>query len=224
MSLLAENSNPTAHSIAETMLDNGFAVKKVLEVANKFGTVTRRVCETRLAEFSETVTPYGKVATTMDILLDSGATEKAVVNNPFAMLHAACSLSLEFGAFLVKHKAKSLIFYTDATTPGNQLRPDAGRSHEAMLWSFAELPHWFLSRGHGWFRFAYVLVDVVHACRGGMAEITKQMLRTFFHPSDFNFETTGVRLPTPAGLVHVTAKFCFFCLEEKACKFLFNVK
>ena len=107
-----------------------------------------------------------------------------------------------------------IMFYTDETRPGNQLRPDKGREYQAILWSFAELPHWYLNRQHGYLKFAYVPSKTVIEL-GGMCNILRQMLLMFFGPTGFSFTATGVRIPSAAGLVHIHAKFGFLWLMKK---------
>ena len=38
----------------------------------------------------------------------------------------------------------TIVFYTDETTPGNNKRPDKGRSYEALLWTIKQLPDFFV--------------------------------------------------------------------------------
>ena len=106
-------------------------------------------------------------------------------NNPFALIHAAATVQPKFGSFLLKHAKRDaslprIVIYHDETTPGNQHRPDHGRSYDAVLWAIAELPHFFRNRQHCFFKFAYVLSDDIAKIQGGIPVILKQVLLRFF--------------------------------------------
>ena len=183
-----------------------------------------------LTAFSKMVTPYGTVATTIELPAVNGDTITLHCNNPFAFLWAASSLNNEFGNFIHGHLTANngkgrVVVYIDETTPGNALRPDNGRKFEALLFSFAELPHWYLNRMHGFFKFAFIqTVDVIKVV-GGLPAIVKAMMYKFFSPADFNFAASGVELQTPGGLKkHLRADFGFFILDEAASKSVFGVK
>ena len=49
------------------------------------------------------------------------------------------------------------ILYHDGVTPGNNLRPDCGRSFVSFLWSWLDLPQWLRSRERlRWITCSYV--------------------------------------------------------------------
>ena len=63
--------------------------------------------------------------------------------------------------------------------------------------------------------------------RGGMSAIVKAMLLNFFSKdvNEFNFKTTGLRVPTETDVFgHIRADSIFFIEDEKACKIGFDVK
>ena len=138
-----------------------------------------------LTAFSKMVTPYGTVATTIELPAIYGDTVTLHCNNPFAFLWAASSVNNEFGDFIHGHLVSNggrgrVVVYIDETTPGNALRPDRGRSFEAILFSFAELPYWYLHRKHGFFKFGFIqTVDVLKVV-GGMPAIVKARMYNFF--------------------------------------------
>ena len=123
-----------------------------------------------------------------------------IVSNPFALLWAASAVQPKFGRFSMRHTRgqATIAFYTDETTPGNNLRPDKGRSYEALLWTIAELPEFFRLRKHGWFKYGYMLSNTLKHIRGGMSAIVKAMLLNFSSKdvNEVNFKTSGLRLPT----------------------------
>lgn len=220
------DANDAAHVVAEAMMRCDIPLSKVVAVASKVGPTSMREQIRNYKEYSKIDTPYGTVATTVDLKLRNGLAHSAYVNNPFALLHAACKVNPAFGSFLARYvgTSGSIVIYTDETTPGNQHRPDHARSYEAVLWTFKELPSWFKNRRHGWFKFGFVLSEVVSEVQGGIQEVVRKMIMTFFDPSSFNFATTGMRLPTCSGSFHLKATFGFFMLDEKACKFTFGIK
>ena len=220
------DAKDAAHVVAEAMMRCDIPLSKVIAVASKIGPTSMREQIRNYKECSKIDTPYGTVATTVDLKLRNGGAHSAYVNNPFALLHAACTVNPAFGSFLARYvgTSGSIVIYTDETTPGNQHRPDHARSYEALLWTFKELPSWFKNRRHGWFKFGFVLSEIVSELQGGIQEVVRKMICIFFDPSSFNFATTGLRLPTCSGLVHLKATFGFFMLDEKACKMTFGIK
>ena len=211
--------------VADAMMSFDVPVAQIVKVASSGG-VTRRACEAHLQQCSDMSTDYGKVSTPLDLQMTDGSVSTIYINNPFALLFAAASVSPKFGKFIaanVPQRAK-IAFYTDETTPGNSNRPDHARSHEALLWTFVDLPTWFLDRQHGFFKFGFVLSQTVAGIHGGMPELVRQMLYKFFHPSQCNFETTGMRLPIGSDRVHITGRFGFFLVDEKAGKTNLSVK
>ena len=179
--------------------------------------------------FSETQTPYGKVTTCIDVPLETGGTHAMYCNDPFALLSAACAARPGFGDFLARYlptdsgSKATLAIYADETTPGNELRPDNGRKYYAVTWTFAELPQWFTTRNHGWFKFTYLPAETLENIRGGLPSVIKALIYKFFSRDSFNFETTGVRVKTFASQQHFQASFGFFSVDERACKYLSDV-
>ena len=118
----------------------------------------------RKTEKQETVelsTPYGAVV--QDMQLPSGHNWTFV--NPFAFLYHLSSISDTLGDILFElmHAGRPLriILFMDAFTPGNPLRPDKGRSVQAIYWSIAELPDYILKRCDGWFLFGCLRNTIV---------------------------------------------------------------
>ena len=176
-------------------------------------------------ELSRAMTPYGPVATT--ITLKCGHVVYA--NNPLALVWAAAQRSPKFSRFLqsrLEGRNSAIVIYLDETVPGNNLRPDKGRSYEALLWTFADLPSWYRDRRHGYMKFAFVLSRTVEEMEGGLPELTEQMLLQFFHPSKISFATASIELPVGRSSEswRCDAHFGFFCIDERAVKFITDVK
>jgi hypothetical protein len=119
--------------------------------------------------------------------------------NPIPLLVHSCATSLGF--FRLMQMCVSLapggvlrfLFYNDAVTPGNNLRPDCGRTFISFLWSFLELPQWMKHRAAlRWFTFSYVLKKDMKAAKVTVSDIAKAILLDLFRDGDCNFETTGV--------------------------------
>ena len=136
--------------VAAILMRLDVPVRQIVKATRGAG-LTNNDCNSDLTEFSKMDTPYGTVATTAELPAVDGGTLTIHCNNPFALLYAASTVSNEFGEFVHSHLTSNggrgrLVLYTDETTPGNALRPDHGRSYEALLFTFADLPHWFINR------------------------------------------------------------------------------
>ena len=80
-------------------------------------------------------TPYGPI----EKILSLG--EEVPFICPFALLWTATQRSAAFGEFLLSCLAGAvgrLILFIDDCRPGNQLRPDQGRTYYAVFWSLQE--------------------------------------------------------------------------------------
>ena len=156
------------------------AARQVVSIMG--GSLSRSTAVAELQKFSRMETPYGTVRSSIRLERVDGQSLESQVNNPFALLWAASVVQPKFGSFLMRHThgQATIVLYTDETTPGNNKRPDKGRSFEALLWTFKELPDWFRSRQHGWFKFGYMLSTSVESVRGGMAAINKSIILSFF--------------------------------------------
>jgi hypothetical protein len=175
------------------------------------------------AELDHVVTPYGPLIKRLQAPSEcEGEHEVIKYACPFAFLYYACELSSAFATFLetaiarpglagrnlpsssnpdqavpiVGPKAR-ITLYFDEVTPGNNLRPDAGRSYLAVYWTFLEFPAWFRANQNGWFELCYIPVKVLWNIRGEHSKLTELLLAIFF-PLDtmsFNFARTGMQVP-----------------------------
>ena len=95
-------------------------------------------------------TPYGDLLQPIDMTLKSGNIAQVEVVNLCALLWYLASQPDAGNAFLIEHLGSkdicNIAIYCDGVTPGNALRPDEGRSFEAVYWTISELPAWYRSK------------------------------------------------------------------------------
>ena len=176
------------------------------------------------AEEGQINTPYGTLIQTRRIDLKDKSLEVAYIN-PFAILWIAAS-SRHGGSFWKRHLAGSgrvptIIFHIDESRIGNQLRPDAGRSFQAVHWTFSTLPSWYRSRAHGWFPFTFMHGGEVKG--GDMSRFFCWMMRVFFSEDDFNF-AHGIQLQCGEDPWVMRANYGGNIVDEKAHKEILSVK
>ena len=111
----------------------------------------KQVYEDLRAEVSR-CTPFGPLLTVMDIETNDGKNLKWTYIDPLALIYELCRLNAAF-ALLLRSLGPSLSIagYSDDTTPGNQLRPDVGKSLQTYYWCFCEVPEHIRCRTWGWF-------------------------------------------------------------------------
>jgi len=187
--------------------------------------VSRRSVAEELHKHDNVETLHGRLYGSLSVATTDGGTLDVVCVNPFAFLWYMASMSVIARDFLVEHltgKTCKIAFYNDSVTPGNVLRPDAGRTFEAFYWTFMDFPDWFRSKAsQGWFAVAFVAATSMAKVKGGIAALAKAFVKLFFNPDEggLNFERTGVLLPTSGGdRAHVRATFGAWLADEKAIK------
>jgi len=184
--------------------------------------LTTHVGRMEIHKHDKAQTPFGPLYIELVISPDL----KVTCLNPFGFLWMAASQSECASAFFKEHLgcAKNRIaFYCDGVTPGNVLRPDSGRSFEAIYWTFLELPRWYrCNASASWFPLTFVDAKQLKSVKGGMAAVAKAVVDLFFSASldAFNFERTGMLI----GDVHVTASFGCWLADEKAIKEVVSCK
>ena len=104
-----------------------------------------------------------------------------------------CEKAPSFGQLLrdcVQGSPAHLVFYSDDTTPGNQLRPDTNRQLACCYWTIMELPAWFRARSCGWFPLCMFRTKLMKQIAGGMSFVWRKLLQTFWGPAGgWNFQT-----------------------------------
>lgn len=192
--------------------------------------ITRHSASKELHQHDSVVTPFGPLYTTLEIAVPGSAPIVVDCTNPFAFLWYSASLSPEAGKFFqtwLSGKICRIAFYNDNVTPGNVLRPDRGRTFEAIYWTFIEFPAWFRSKASSsWFVFAMVESTKLDDVPGALPALAKASILKFFPQDDtsFNFKTTGVLLDVSGVSVHVRAEFGCLLADEKAIKEIVSCK
>jgi hypothetical protein len=192
--------------------------------------LSRHLVARELHKHDDEHTPYGPLYQTLALKNVDDTVSEVQVLNPFALLWTTASASEHAADFFSKHlggRTSKLAFYCDGVKPGNALRPDVGRSFEAIYWSFVELPSWFRNRVQvGWLLFAFIETRVVQKVSGGMAAVAKQVIEHFFprESGKFHFSATGVLLPCRGREVQIRAAFGCWLADEKAFKEIVSCK
>ena len=125
--------------------------------------------------------------------------------SPFALLSRAVARSQACFNFLksvVNSTPDGLIdvsFYLDKATPGNQRRPDHGRTMQCVYWTIVQLPHWFLSRRNGWIPHCYILAKEQQDLEVSDSVLIRFLIRSFGVPSDNLSFKGGFSLEAPNG-------------------------
>jgi hypothetical protein len=172
-------------------------------------------------------TMYGKVVQSMK--LPSKRLPIWEYVNPFAFLSYCCLESdrlfdmLAAAISAAPDRTLRIIVYIDGVNPGNPLAPETERLINAVYWSFAELPLWFLRRKDSWFFFSILRVSIGDDVPGGWSYIMKVILLVFFSPTGHSF-LKGCIIVNGDRSLEFTAKFCGILSDEKALKECFNIK
>jgi hypothetical protein len=206
---------------ARAIVRTGFAIPRQAVAHGVSSSSTYK----ELHKWDTAETPYGPLYTSITC---NGI--KVDCLNPFAFLWQAAQLDERLGAIFEQHlsgKVCRLALYCDGVKPGNVLRPDMGRSFEAVYWTFMELPDYFRSRcAFGWLPLCFVKSSTVQTLPAGMSSVAKELLKLFFPPdnSKFNFDTTGVILQVAGRDVHIRCRFGCWLADEKAIKEIVHCK
>lgn len=121
----------------------------------------------------------------------------------FLFLSEMCPL---FGPFL--HSlglSLHAVIYMDKTTPGNQLRPDCGRSFEAVYWTLFEFPEHMRRRVANWFTFMYVQVKDLKATGCKVTEVMRFVVEKIWLESEIH--TVGLHVFCNGALTRMTLAY-----------------
>jgi len=183
----------------------------------------RRALTQASTHHSAKVTPYGPVVQQLDL----GTEGPIDYVNPFAYLYYLSSICHAFGDMLVGCmrgiEPLRLVIYIDEICPGNPLRPDKGRTTEAIYWCFAEWPEWLLHRSAAWLLFGAVRTSIVNRLPGGVSGLMRQVMNVFFSRAGHSF-ARGTSIVHRDSNVVLRAKFGGFLADEKAHKEILGVK
>ena len=179
----------------------------------------RKLAHDELYRIANSLTPYGVVCRygqapgrngTLDIYFCS----------PFALLSLATTRSQMFFN-LLKYLTDStpgamldIAFYLDKAVPGNQNRPDVGRSMQCVYWTIVQLPSWFLSRRNGWIPFCYVAVKDQKDFELSDSVLVRFLIRSFGVSSDRLSFTNGFSLQGPNGDTLIVKVNRFVCIAD----------
>ena len=168
----------------------------------------RVLAQRELYSTADTQTPYGLIC--HESTVQGRAGEMSIYHvNPFALLQHTCDLSIRFREFFANVVASApngeinIVFYLDNATPGNEKRPDHGRSAQCIYFTVLQFPAWFRSRRNGWIPFAYVFardqleVDLTHTM------LVRWMVRIFDDPNSELSFSKGFGVRGAAGNVTV---------------------
>ena len=186
-----------------------------------------RVCR-HAAETDNIDTPYGKLIQSFD-LTGNGKTHSVRFISPFALLHHLSVVIPGFGEFLyrcVGAAVGSVVLYSDSTTPGNVLRPDQGRSFEAIYYTITAFPGWFRTRSClGWLPLAYIELSRLEELGVTFSSLHRLLFRKLWDPvpDTWNLLRTGVGLMVHGAWRHFKFKFEGFLGDERGIKYFLSV-
>ena len=170
-------------------------------------------------------TPYGTVVQRLK-LSDNYILEYV---HPCAYLYYLSTMSKDFSIFIdnildkLGARPLSVVVYGDEMTPGNPLRPDAGR--EAWQWSFSflEFPNHVLHSHSGWIHMTTLGTSMLKTIVGGVPLLAKSILSILF-VNKTNLKD-GFMIKRPDGsLRHIAGKFIGFLADEKGLKTNYCIK
>jgi hypothetical protein len=79
----------------------------------------------------------------------------------------------------------------DDVRPGNQLRPDLGRTYYAWYWTMLDLPGWYRASEAGWFELTFTPVRDCEGILGGLTGLTDRILTEMDFPMHIDLAVTG---------------------------------
>ena len=119
---------------------------------------------------------------------------------PLAFLWHQCQASSNFFQMLQSWpddrtkaqptKQARIAMYLDDVMPGNQHRPDMGRSYVAIYWALIDLPDWMLHSTNGWFVLAFVPKRIWTEIPGEQSGLMVRLLKAFYPDEGLSFAET----------------------------------
>lgn len=163
-------------------------------------------------------TSYGPII--QELLLPHASMTQWHYINPFAFVAHLCSINEWFYDLLTRaaaapHETLSIIIYIDEINPGNPLRPDKARMLQAVYWTFAELPNWFLRRKDSWFTFGVIRSAIVEDFSGKVSEFMRIIVSVLFGTTGGDSWLTGTTVMNGGRSMIIRAKFAGFRADEK---------
>ena len=210
-------------SVLQLLNDRGLLTDSLVRTPTH-GQYRRGVQAAVEAHGLKTNTPYGTVIQEMDI--PSVEMPRWHYINPFALIAHLCFINkylydlISAAVDRVGGPLRVLI-YMDGINPGNPLRPDRARELEAIYWTFAELPNWFLRRKDSWFPFGLLRCNFVDSMTNQSSEFMTCIMKVFFTGGDSWIN--GICLQSQGRSRIVVAVFGGFLADEKALKEIFDI-
>ena len=161
-------------------------------------------------------TPYGPIASTIEVYNKNDEPMEIPIANPFGLLWKAVRECKPFADFLYKRLQEKpcsrenpwgLILYTDGVTPGDVLSPVNRRKFQTCYFSFIELGCNALAKEESWFTLLIEFETVIGKVSAGLSQVFGSLVKAFFQPDGFDMAVAGVLLPFEAG---DTRLFCRF--------------
>ena len=184
---------------------------------------SRYITTSSVEYFSFTQTPYGLLTKILHVRGTSGEPLDIKYCCPFSWLHhicLKCELMLHLLVAALQGSPGNVVVYVDATTPGNPLRPDKGRTVNRIFWSIAEFPDWFRARRCNLLMLANISHSDMIRIEGGDSELMCKFMDVCWSLEGLNFERLGIKIQ--ARLVKL--QYGFMILDEKAEKYIFGVR
>ena len=103
----------------------------------------RRLIGKQLHSLAATMTPYGTLVETMNVVKrDNTGVCEVLHINPFALLHFMAKTCGHFGDVLYRYLAHGarMVIYIDGVSPSDGLRFDHNRDFYAVYYTFLEFP------------------------------------------------------------------------------------
>jgi hypothetical protein len=104
------------------------------------------------------------------------------------------------------------------------LRPDKGRSTQAIYWCFADWPAWALQRSGVWLLFGVVRSSLVEDLPAGESQLMRRVLNVFFPKKGPSFAHQCILCCPGGGKFVCRATFAGFLADEKAHKEILEAK
>ena len=206
---------PSMDKLLTMVIDSQQPMRPILDKMSKdSGQAGYKRAYNELHSSGEIDTLHGKLVKQLKVVGSDGASMFIDYISPIPFIVHACATSLGFFRLmqLCVHQAPGnvlrFVFYHDAVTPGNNMRPDIGRTFISFMWSFLELPQWMKNRSRlRWFVFTYVQKKQMKCANIEITNIVKAIMLDMFRDSECNFETTGVLLRHGAETLVARMKF-----------------
>ena len=153
------------------------------------------------ADVQKLDTPYGLIFQTCELRTRDGELGTVHYLSPMplfwhlvmecAPFREAVKLALERHPPSLSHPWR-IALYSDEVLPGNQLKHFNHRKIQAIYWTFVELGD--LGNENIWMPWSYTKSEFVNRLEGGMSQLMRPMLRSFFDSNGHNITLSGLLL------------------------------